>query len=155
MGLFLSLFFVGVMEMLQSCKYCGRTHPLGYACPLKPQKRRKNTAAQRFRNTSEWRQTRARVNRRDGHLCRLCLLAGRINYEKLSTHHIIPLEETMDYAANDDWCITLCDTHHEEAENGEHDREMLHGLAMEPLRLPERGPGYPPGVPSEGEGPPS
>lgn len=123
--------------MLQSCKWCGRMHPLGFVCPMKPQKRRKNTEAQRFRNTYEWRQTRKRVNRRDGHLCRLCLLAGEIVYEGLSTHHIIPLEETMDYAADDDWCITLCDTHHKEAEDGQHDREMLHQLAMAPLSIPE------------------
>ena len=123
--------------MLQSCKYCGRMHPLGYVCSLKPQKHRKNTRAQRFRNTWEWRQTRARVNKRDGHMCRLCLLAGEIEYEDLSTHHIIPLEESMDYAADDNWCITLCERHHREAENGEHDRALLHQLAMEPLKLPE------------------
>ena len=70
-------------------------------------------------------------------MCRLCLLAGEIEYEDLSTHHIIPLEETMDHAADDDWCITLCERHHREAENGEHDRALLHQLAMEPLKLPE------------------
>ena len=123
--------------MLQSCKWCGRMHPIGFVCPSRPQKRRKNTRAQRFRNTSEWRQTRARVNARDGHLCRLCLLAGEIQYEDLSTHHIIPLEESMEHAADDDWCITLCGTHHEEAERGEHDRDMLHQLAMTPLKLPD------------------
>lgn len=127
--------------VLQSCKWCGRMHPLGFVCPMKPQKHRKNTEAQRFRNTYEWRQTRERVNSRDGHLCRMCLLAGEIVYEGLSTHHIIPLEETMDYAADDDWCITLCDTHHKEAEDGQHDREMLHQLAMAPLSIPKGGAG--------------
>lgn len=150
--------------MQQSCKWCGRMHPLGFECPMKPQKRRKNTRAQRFRNTSEWRQTRARVNQRDGHLCRLCLLAGKIEYENLSTHHIIPLEESMDYAADDDWCITLCEMHHKDAEAGKYDRDELHHIAMEPLRMCSRDgqrrekvcgreTGDPPGVPSAGGGP--
>lgn len=122
--------------MLQSCKWCGRMHPVGFACPRKPQKLRKNTRAQRFRNTAAWRRTRENVNERDGHLCRLCLLKGELQYEDLSAHHIIPLEETMDYADDEDWCITLCDTHHRKAEAGTPDRETLHKLAMEPLRMP-------------------
>lgn len=122
--------------MLRSCKYCGKMHPLGYECKMKPQRHRKNTRAQRFRNTSAWRETRHNVNQRDGHLCRLCLLHGRIQYDDLSTHHIIPLEETMDYATDEDWCITLCGDHHREADAGKMDREMLHRLALEPLRLP-------------------
>lgn len=122
--------------MLQSCKWCGRMHPVGFDCPRKPQKFRKNTRAQRFRNTAAWRRTRDNVNERDGHLCRLCLLKGELQYEDLSTHHIIPLEETMEYADDEDWCITLCDTHHRQAEAGTPDRETLHKLAMEPLRLP-------------------
>lgn len=125
--------------MLQSCKWCGRMHPLGFVCPMKPQKHRKNTQAQKYRDTYEWRQTRKRVNSRDGNLCRLCLLAGEIVIDGLSTHHIIPLEETMEYAADDDWCITLCDKHHQEAEDGKYDRQMLHQLALAPLRLPEAG----------------
>lgn len=119
--------------MLQSCKWCGRMHPLGFTCQKKPKKRRKNTEAQRFRDSYRWRLTRKHVNERDGHMCRLCLLAGEIVVDGLSTHHIIPLEETMEYAEDADWCITLCDTHHEEAERGDHDREMLHRLAMAPL----------------------
>lgn len=122
--------------MQQSCKWCGRLHPFGFACPMKPQKHRKNTRAQRFRNTNEWKQTRKAVNKRDLYLCRLCLKAGRLNPDGLSTHHIIPLEETMDYATDPDWCITLCDQHHKAADAGEHDRESLHRLAIEPPRLP-------------------
>lgn len=57
--------------------------------------------------------------------------------DDLSTHHIIPLEETMDYADAEEWCITLCGTHHEEAERGDHDREALHQLALTPLCLPD------------------
>ena len=122
--------------MQQSCKWCGRMHPIGFACPMKPQKHRKNTKAQRFRNTAEWRHTRTAVNKRDLYLCRLCLRDGRLNTFELSTHHIIPLEEDMQYATVEDWCITLCEAHHRAAEAGEYDKDELHQLAMKVPLLP-------------------
>lgn len=123
--------------MQMSCKWCGRIHPIDFVCPMKPQKHRKNTRAQRFRNTGEWRRTRSNVNKRDLYLCRLCLREGRLNPEGLSTHHIIPLEETMAYATKEDWCITLCDSHHKQADAGDYGRDELHRLAMEPPKLPD------------------
>ena len=135
----MAVLLCGGESMQQSCKWCGRLHPLGLVCPRRPQPHRKNTAAQRFRNTSQWKQTRARVNERDAHLCRLCLLEGKMEHEGLSTHHIIPLEETMDHACDDDWCITLCDGHHKAADRGEYSREHLHRLAQETPRLPDLG----------------
>lgn len=124
--------------MMQSCKWCGRMHPLGFNCPKKPPSRRKNTAAQRFRNTVAWKRTRVAVNERDLHLCRLCLQRGVLEYDGLSTHHIIPLEETMDHATDEEWCITLCDPDHKAADRGEYSREDLHKLAISLPRLPER-----------------
>lgn len=122
--------------MLQSCKWCGRMHPFGFICPQKPQPHRKNTRAQRFRNTVEWKRTRVNVNKRDLHLCRLCLRDGILEPNGLSTHHIIPLEATMEYASDEDWCITLCDHHHKAADRGEYSREELHTLAMTTPMLP-------------------
>lgn len=123
--------------MQKSCKWCGRIHPINYTCPMKPQPRRKNTRAQRFRNTGLWKRTRQDVNTRDLHLCRLCLAAGNLMPHGLSTHHIIPLEESMEHAADPDWCITLCDQHHKEADAGQHDRRALHELALSLPRLPD------------------
>lgn len=123
--------------MQQSCKYCGRIHPIDFICPMKPQKHRKNTKAQRFRNTGEWKRCRANVNRRDIFLCRLCLRERKLEPHGLSTHHIIPLEESMDYATDEDWCITLCDRHHKAADAGEYDREELHQLALAVPILPD------------------
>lgn len=124
--------------MMQSCKWCGKMHPLGFACPSKPQAHRKNTRAQMFRNTGEWKRTRTSVNQRDLHLCRLCLRDGVLEWEGLSTHHIIPLEESMDFATDEDWCITLCDPHHKAADAGEYNREDLHQLAITEPKLPLR-----------------
>ena len=121
--------------MQQSCKWCGRIHPLGYICPMKPQPHKKNTRAQKFRNTYEWRKCREDVNSRDLHLCRLCLQEGKINRDNLETHHIIPLESSMDFATDPDWLITLCEEHHKAADRGEYDREDLHQLAMKEPEL--------------------
>lgn len=123
--------------MLQSCKWCGRLHPMDFQCPAKPQKHRKNTRAQRFRNTSAWKNTRRDVNKRDLFLCRMCLLERKLEPNGLSTHHIIPLEESMDYSTDEDWCITLCDSHHKAADAGEYGRDELHRLAISPPILPD------------------
>ena len=123
--------------MQQSCKWCGRLHPFGFVCSMKPQKHRKNTRAQKFRNTGEWKRTRRDVNERDLYLCRLCLREGKLNPHELSTHHIIPLEETMDYATDVDWCVTLCDSHHKASDAGEYSREELHQLALTSPSLPK------------------
>ena len=104
---------------------------------MKPQKHRKNTKAQLFRNTAAWKRTRAEVNRRDIFLCRLCLRERILQPYGLSTHHIIPLEETMDYATDVDWCITLCDAHHKAADDGLYSRDELHDLAIVSPALPE------------------
>ncbi len=120
--------------MMRSCKWCGRMHPVGYECPAKPKQRndyrRRLTDARAFRNTAEWRRVRAEVNERDAHLCRLCLASGVRSDVGLSAHHIIPLVETLDYAADPEWIITLCHDHHERADHGEYSRDELHLLAI-------------------------
>lgn len=120
--------------MMRSCKWCGRMHPVGYECQAKPKQRndyrRRQTDARAFRNTAQWRRVRAEVNERDAYLCRLCLAAGARCDEGLSTHHIIPLVETLDYAADPEWIITLCHDHHERADHGEYSRDELHLLAI-------------------------
>lgn len=140
--------------MMRSCKWCGRLHHVGYECPAKPKPRsnykRRLTEARAFRNTSEWRRVRAEVNERDAHLCRLCLAAGIRCDQGLSTHHIIPLVETLDYASDPDWIITLCQMHHEAADAGDYNRTELHWLAMSPAKLGQmfeknEGGGIPPG----------
>lgn len=124
---------------MRSCKWCGRMHPVGYECPKKPKPnsnyKRRLTEARSFRNTAAWRRIRAEVNERDAHLCRVCLAAGIRCDEGLSTHHIIPLVETLDYASDPDWIITLCQEHHEAADAGAFNRSELHWLAMTPPKI--------------------
>ena len=119
--------------MLKSCRYCGRIHPAGYVCPRRPQRRKRGgREAERIRSTYQWQRKREEVKERDRHLCVYCLAHGRLNYERLEAHHIIPLEERPDLAYEDDNLITLCGKDHESAEAGEIPREELQELVRHP-----------------------
>lgn len=109
----------------KSCSYCGRTHPVGYECPMKPKHRAKdmNTAASKTRSSSRWQRTRDLVKQRDSYLCQLCIrdypgTIRHLEHDHLSVHHIIPLEADESKAFDFDNLITLCNVHHEMAEGG-------------------------------------
>lgn len=122
--------------MLKSCQYCGRIHPVGYECPARPKrKKRGKREAEKVRSTYAWQKKRKAVKERDHYLCVYSLAHGRIVYEDLEVHHIIPLEERPDLAYDDSNLITLNQAVHELAERGEISREELLGLVR-----------YPPGV---------
>lgn len=79
--------------------------------------------------------------KRDHHICRVCAdgqygtyMAGSYYTDKLSVHHIEPLEERYDLRLEDDNLLTCCPWHHKMAEDGEIGREYLHELARTPPR---------------------
>lgn len=134
--------------MLRSCKYCGRVHPTGYVCTMRPKDRKhRDEKIDRFRKTTAWTHKRAEILERDGHRCRMCdaeMAPRRYNPGRLSVHHIEPLAERWDLRLEDWNLLTVCDRHHEEAERGGYDRSYLHELARVPpggyrLRRRERG----------------
>ncbi len=121
---------------LKACAYCGRIHPADYECPKKPKIKAKdnNTFAGKIRSSSRWQRVREEVKQRDKCMCQLCLrndpgTKRRVEYEDLSVHHIIPIEEIgeddIDKAFDLDYLITLCGGHHEAAEAGRIPREKL------------------------------
>ena len=121
--------------MLKSCIYCGRVHPEGYDCPHKPMRSRReyDTRQVKFRATTAWRKLARRILRRDRFLCQACLamLPGTVrqyNSRELSVHHITPLEEDFSRRLDDDNLITLCPSHHSQADHGRIDRAELYRL---------------------------
>lgn len=123
---------------MKSCAYCGRMHPVGYVCPKKPtyKPKDKDSQANKIRSTYAWQQTRERIKQRDNYLCQCCIrnypgTRRRIEYDNLSVHHIISLENDSDKAFIDENLITLCDIHHEMAEAGEITAEALIEIAKE------------------------
>ena len=95
----------------------------------------RDEAIDRFRKTAQWVHKRAEILERDGHRCRVCdaeMAPGRYNPGRLSVHHIEPLAERWDLRLEDWNLLTVCDRHHDAAERGEYEREMLHGLTGVP-----------------------
>ena len=122
--------------MLKACSRCGRVHERSFVCtPPQKQKYKRDSQADRFRSTQVWKRKAAAIQKRDCHLCRVCLTQKRYNSARLSVHHIIPLCEDYDRRLDDDNLITLCGYHHELAERGAIARRVLLGLAAEPPTL--------------------
>lgn len=121
--------------MLKACSRCGRIHERGFVCmPRTAYKQERNSQADKFRNTSVWRQKSEDIKKRDIHLCRICLTKQyntliQYNSQKLSVHHIVPLNEDYSKRLDDDNLITLCSYHHELAEHGTIPRRLLLDLA--------------------------
>lgn len=121
--------------MLRSCKYCGRIHDSRHICPQKQAAQRsrwqKNGGAiDRFHASYRWTQKSLHIRERDRFLCLACRygLDGkgqRITTSGLSVHHIVPIAEDWDMRLDDDNLITLCEEHHERAEDGSLSREEL------------------------------
>lgn len=121
--------------MLRSCPYCGKIHENAKQCEQKPKRQKQGAReAEKFRSTNAWARKRAEVGERDHYLCRVCLEDEHcITYDGIEAHHIIPLEETIEYALDADWIIDLCVKHHRQAERGEISRDRLHAMAMAPV----------------------
>lgn len=67
-------------------------------------------------------------------MCRLCAIGCggkpiKYNYH-VSVHHIDSLAEAWEKRLDDDNLISLCSCHHEQAENGEIDKDLLKKLAL-------------------------
>lgn len=115
--------FLLLLTMKKSCVYCGRIHDSKYDCGMKPKKFKKRNIKDAFRSTAMWQRKTVEIKERDGYLCQICLrdLHGtkrRINHEKLSVHHAIPLQEDYEKRLDNDNLLTVCDMHHEMAERG-------------------------------------
>lgn len=127
--------------MLRACSRCGRIHERGFVCmPGTSYKRERNSQADKFRNTSIWRQKSEYIKARDMHLCRICLTKQyntvlQYNSRKLSVHHIVPLAEDYSKRLDDDNLITLCSYHHELAEQDRIPRRLLRDLARTPVKM--------------------
>ena len=130
-------------QSLVSCRYCGRMHRRGEACPKRPKRihgRGKGEASE-FRATNKWKQKSLEIRQRDNNLCQACLCGKyfstrSLTWNKLSVHHIVPLTEDPTRSLDNRNLITLCDLHHEMAESGEIPRDEL--LEMASRREEER-----------------
>lgn len=130
--------------MLKSCSYCGRIHDSKYICPQKEQSM-KNRQSQRskgnkmvydFHRSHKWKEKSITIRERDNYCCQICRRGmyqpeRQFETDDISVHHIVPIAEDWDSRLDDDNLISLCLRHHEMAERGEIEREVLHEIAKE------------------------
>ena len=124
--------------MLKSCQYCGHIHDSKTACPQKIRAqqirwRKSGSPIDRFRGSARWKDMSLYIRRRDRFLCLACLFdidgtGSRITTASLSVHHITPVAEDWDRRLDASNLITLCEEHHERAEDGSIDRNLLYDL---------------------------
>ena len=90
---------------------------------MRPKEFKKDTKANRFRNSAAWIKKREEIRERDNNLCQACIreLEGtkvKYNSSLLSVHHAISIHKDYGRRLDDDNLITLCAYHHDQAEKG-------------------------------------
>ena len=117
-----------------SCPYCGRMHERGFTCSKKPIRkcRYDKREANRVHHSNRWTKLSLSIRERDKFLCVYCLRHDkRINTLGIEVHHIVPIEQDNDRAYDSENLISLCREHHEQAEKGLIDKDVLEALARE------------------------
>lgn len=114
------------MPMFRSCQKCGKVHPYSYDCSAVANVK---TSEDRLRSKSRWTKKSLQVRDDANHMCEVCRAEGRITTEGLEVHHIEKLRDEPDMLLEDDNLICLCRKHHEEADAGMIDKEMLKAIA--------------------------
>ena len=117
--------------MYKACSKCGKIHDINKRCYVGDNFRKKDTKANKFRRTKEWRCKSEEIREDSKYLCSICLNNNIYNYDLLEVHHITPLEEDITRGLDNYNLICLCNGHHRLAEDGKIDRDYLFKLAEE------------------------
>ena len=122
--------------MLKSCQYCGRIHDSKFVCNQRPQRKRYNTEADKFRWTRLWQKKREEIKKRDLNLCQICKrelynTETKYNTVDLEVHHNIPINEDYDKRLDNDNLLTVCHYHHEMCESGTITKEEVQQIINE------------------------
>ena len=133
--------------MLKACKYCGKVHDTHYDCgrkPIRNRKRVRDSKSYYFRRSDAWTQKSQEIRERDGYLCQICIrklynTLRQFNYDTLSVHHIVPINEDYDKRLDNDNLLTVCRMHHEMCEEGTISRLEQLEIAKEQEEKPSPG----------------
>lgn len=117
--------------MYKACSKCGKIHDYNHKCYVGSSYRKKNTKANKFRQTVEWKDKSEEIRQDSNYLCSVCMNKGIYNYKQLEVHHIEPIEQNYGRRLDNYNLIALCNEHHREAEQGKIDKEYLFKLAKE------------------------
>ena len=122
------LAYLNEVHMIQKiCKNCCKPYT-GSECETCKKERAKRY--NRFERKEErnavyqsasWNIVRERVLSRDKGLCMMCYsMYKRVNLERVSVHHIIPVEDDSDEWYSPNNLVTLCSHHHAEVHSKYH-----------------------------------
>ena len=122
--------------MFKSCSYCGRIHKRGEVCHSKPKRKKEPNNINKFRWSRRWTTKRKQINKRDNHMCQICIrklynTQQQYNFTHIEVHHIVPIHEDWDRRLDDDNLISLCAYHHKMADSGQIPRDELLAIAEE------------------------
>ena len=117
--------------MWKACARCGKIHDYNKKCYVGYNHKKKDTNANKFRNTIEWTNKAIEIKEDSKYLCSICLANNIFNYNKLEVHHIEPINENYNRRLDNYNLICLCKLHHIQAERNEIKREYLFKLAQE------------------------
>lgn len=109
-------FFIGVISLLVTCKYCSSTHNRGSICPNKPKRLKEPNLLTRFRSSYAWQKKSKEIQKRDKYLCQWCLLQSRYTFDNIEVHHIIALASDFTKRMDNNNLISLCASCHKQAE---------------------------------------
>lgn len=132
--------------MLRSCKYCGKIHDTKHDCGRKPiYKKTTGGKGYCFRKSEAWTKKSLEIRERDGYLCQICVrklhnTIRQFNYDTLSVHHIVPVNEDYERRLEDSNLLTVCRMHHEMCEDGLISREEQLRIVKEQERIKQRVP---------------
>lgn len=130
--------------MLKSCSHCGRVHDSKYICKQKEQRIRDrqsqrskaNKMVYDFHRSHKWKNKSVAIRERDNYCCQVCVRGlhdpdRQFETDDISVHHIVPIAEEWESRLDDANLISLCGRHHEMAEAGRINRNILLSIAME------------------------
>ena len=89
-----------------------------------------------FHRSHKWKEKSINIRERDNYCCQICRRGmyqpeRQFETDDISVHHIEPIAEDWDSRLDEDNLISLWLGHHEMAERGEIEREVLHEIAKE------------------------
>lgn len=113
--------------MLKACSRCGKIHPANYNCTVG--KIYTGGDERKERSKYSWTLKSEEVREKANYLCEVCKDQGKITYDNLEVHHIVPIRENKDLLLENENLICLCVDHHKQAERGQLDRDYLRKLA--------------------------
>ena len=113
--------------MLKACSRCGKIHPYNQQCYKNVVY--KGGEERELRAKSVWHKKSREIRENAQYLCEVCRDQGKINYDQLEVHHIIPLKIAPELLLDNNNLVCLCSMHHHQADNGEISIDYLHKLA--------------------------